>query len=192
MTWKDITVEQFLEIQKLKETNTEEDFAINVVSYLFNCDADKIPISDYLYKIKELEFLANNFKEKKVQKEYIINNRKYQLVYSLDEITTAMYFDFANYAKEKDNMVDVLSIVLIPSNHKYSDGYNMEQTKADIRSMPIEDANAIYAFFLRIYQRFVKVLTKYMMRQLKMTKEITTEEKTNLINQLKILMESCR
>lgn len=173
MKWSDITIEQFNNIERIFKENGDKSTK-PLIEYFFNIeDANKIPIIEFNKYLSELSFLNDTIeKEKTISKKYIINNKKYELKWDLMEFTTAQYIDFMNYVSDGKGFEYTLSTLFIPKGKKYNEGYNMEETINDIKTLSITTAYSIYNYFFQLFPRFIKTFHYYLMKDMKKAKKM--------------------
>lgn len=170
MEWHNITMGQY---QQMKEVFAEQEMdevekGIALVSILFDCDANKLLLTDFNSKLQQVKkVLSMDIPKSKVKANY----GNYQLVAEPTTITTNQYVDLATF-KEREDMVGILSCILIPKNHIYNDGYDIEEVRDYILKMPITDAFAILNFFMTACYSYVTHSLKFfLMRTVTSRKE---------------------
>lgn len=166
MTWKDITLKQFLEIQDIIQV--QDDYtAINLINCIYNLDCEELPITEL--KKYTLDFLKTDIPEVKLKKHYTLNGRTYDSNFDLTVVTTAQFIDYNNYIKDP-NYVDLLSVFFIPEGHKYNDGYDMKQVKEDLLQLDICTVKSAAFFFDRQLRILYKLFQHYSIKRLKKEK----------------------
>lgn len=174
-SWNQITLQQFMTITEMQIAEPDaEKYTRKVIEYLYDIDPLQIPYTDYLTMIRGLnEFFSKPITELKISKngEYIINDTCYILDINPASFTTAQYIDFTTFAKDgKFNYIDMLSAVLIPKGHIYNDGYDMDKTKSDLGSMPVDSALGIVGFFLKWSKASIKTILRFLTSKKRMKK----------------------
>lgn len=175
MKWKDLTLRQFNELSAVQVDN-EEEKVIEYARIVFGDEILDLPLSQFAEKIKDLEFLNEELVEKVPPKKITINNREYEVSGLLGSITTAQYIDFNNHLKTRE-LNKMLSVFVIPKGHKYNDGYDMEEVMEDIMDMPITIVNNLSAFFLRQYDKSIRVILSYLTKKVVNKTKMSKEEK---------------
>jgi hypothetical protein len=74
----------------------------------------------------------------------------------------------------------MLSVFVIPADHKYNDGYDMLQVMNDINDLPIPVVSSIAFFFGRQFSTFMRIFQRYSIKQIKKT-NLPKEAKENMI-----------
>lgn len=165
MKWNDLTFGQYLEIESIWDSKDSEllDKTVALQSIIFNIDASKISISEFNDKLKEIEFLKQPIPIVKVKRSY----GDYRVIMDIPEITMAQYMDFVNF-RETNDKIGILSVFLIPKGKEYMEGYSIDEVKDYITNkLSVVDALAMYAFFLRFFQRYIRLSLRFTRNRLK-------------------------
>lgn len=181
MKWNDVTLEQFLELQEIVKIEDPTDRMLSLMELFFGEDVTTLPVAEFNKLSKELDFLQTEVPTNHIVKKVTINNRKYTIDAVLGHISTAQYVDFSNYINQENNINKVLSVFFIPENHKYNDGYDMEQVIQDMNKLPIDIALSESFFFRRQLEKFIKIFQSSSTHQIQKSK-MTKTEKKRLIN----------
>ena len=169
MTWYDVTLKQFLELQELFKIEDDTDRMLSIAELLLGEDVINLPLSDFTKEFKKLDFLKEELPNANPPKKIEVNGRKYYMDCLLGNVTTAQYVDYTNYANTND-IGKMMSVFLIPENHKYNDGYDMEQVFNDVNDLPIPVVNNAAFFFGKQFKLFMKIFQRYSIKQVKETK----------------------
>lgn len=188
LNWNSITYRDYLKIAEFQKD--KDTFISNTISLLFNCNAEQLPIADYLEKSKELSFLGTDIPKVKMCKVYKINGTEYDLNYMLTEFTAGQFFDYTNYLNKPNSSVDILSVIMIPKGHKYNDGYDLNKVREDILSMRLVDILAVNTFFLRSLEKFINLLILSLRKEME-TMNLKEEERVLILNQINKVGEYC-
>lgn len=183
MNWKDVTLEQFLELQKLDEKDPEAVF--KMAEILLGEEIDNLSLYDFAEKMKELNFRNEEIPKNQLVKKLELGGRKYVIDGLLGDMTAAQFIDFTTYQKSKD-IVKQLSVFIIPKGHKYNDGYDMEVVFKDIPKIPITVANSLAFFLLKQWVKFIELFQSSLLSKMKKLKMNPKEMKT-LENFIKIV-----
>lgn len=167
-TWFDVSLRQFKELQKIEEEITDiNELATRRMSVVLGEDVEQLTIPEFVEKTKDCEFLATPIPTVKVKQKYTINGRSYIAMLNPFEMSMGQYIDFKNMQGVKADWEQLLTIILIPENHKYNDGYDLEQAKKDFLNLPIPDIMAIANFFFRLMKKYRKIFRLSLKRMLK-------------------------
>ena len=174
-SWDEITWREYEQIEQILNADIPEDYkTVHLVSILTGCDTsviENIPISQFTKLTPYLSFLYTEPDTHTHKFEYIINGHEYRFAGKLDEITTAQYIDYRTYMQDEDkDIIKLMSVFIIPKDHDYNDGYDMEQVKSDIGDMCWLDVRAC-AFFLRLWlAAFILLMKSSLVKSMKKTK----------------------
>lgn len=152
--YKDLTLYKYLEISKITEaenlsTNERNLAILAILTDKTEDDLLDLPIGEFSQLMSQAAFLTEKAPTVGVRKKYTCG--LFTLVPSEDimKMTAGQYIDFQEYATMKD-LAGILSTVLVPRGHRYGDGYDPQHVReAILNKLPITDANALMAFFLR-------------------------------------------
>ncbi len=168
MSWKDISIEKYLQIQEVVNSNemSELEKETEIANIIYGFDITELPIPEYKQKIKALEFIATLPDKEKLASNYTVNGTKYITKADLGSIQANQFIDFQNYIKKQD-IISCISCFFIPDGHKYNDGYDMIKVKKDVGQLPITSANALSFFFKSQYAILLILSQRYSLKQMK-------------------------
>lgn len=108
------------------------------------------PITDYADLARRAQFL-DKAPEVAAEAKDVYELGAFRLVPVKDarKMTAAQYIDFQTFGRNaKDNIVEMLSCLLVPEGMRYNDGYDVLEVQAAIREkMDCVSALGVYAFF---------------------------------------------
>lgn len=185
--WDEITLMRFLQIIDIEQSEYENliDKSIEYVKIIYDVDGNKIPYKDFQALVHSLSFMAKPIKPNKMRAKYTLNGRDYTISTNLNNITTAQFIDFNEFAKEND-YIGILSVVMWPSEaNAYMEGYDIEQVKVDLEELPVTDAEGIKAFFLCSTMRLQSFIPRYLRWKIRKMKK--SPAKKELMKQLQDL-----
>lgn len=168
MNWDNLTLRKFVEIRMV--TNhpfyTEDDRVLRIAAIVNDIayeDLLNLPIARATEYVGTASFLYDKPVPKKHRNSYTLNGRKYSLLKSPSEMTTAQYIDYQTVIVEEfeSHLIDLMSIILVPEGHNYNDGYDLEQVRSDIETLSVTEALGISDFFLKQYRRLLKRILLY-------------------------------
>lgn len=189
-SWEELTVGEFVQLEQILKSDIPESYrTANVLSLLSGKTLEEIeglPITEFQSLSKCLSFIETKPEANKISDIYTLNSRKYKLEAEVGKIITAQYIDYQNYSKEQPvDITKILSCWLVPLDHNYNDGYNMNQVISDIETMKLVDALAVSFFFpkqLAAYMLILKDCLQKNLKELKMDKKKSQELLTHLNN----------
>lgn len=188
MDWHNISLSKYLQLKQVfadKELD-EVEKGIEAVSILFDCDANKLMITDFNNKLQQVKkVLSNKIPKSKVKAKY----GEYQLVVEPTLITTSQFMDISTF-RESGDIVGILSCILIPKNHVYNDGYSIDEVRNYIMELPITDALGILSFFTEVSLLYITHSLQFLVKKGVKNKQQKKEIK-NKIKQLQEMISAC-
>ena len=96
MSYKDITIKMFLQIQDIiKDDETpDSEKEILIANAIYGTDITELPIIEYKKKMIDLKFLNEKPKDEKLASNYTINGTKYKSSADLASIQANQFIDF--------------------------------------------------------------------------------------------------
>ena len=188
MVWGDITLAQFLKLQKLDMDKDKDDYIFKFAAIVHGYDYDefeRLPLSFVNECMQEIQpLLDKSPKAEKINSHTLILNGKTYTI--TDELSLSQYIDFQAIFKDyQNNMAEFLSILLLPEGKQYNDGYSKEDVIKDIEAMSIETAMGLSRFFFRKWKRSLLSSLTYSQRiltarMIKERKTLTKEQKMEM------------
>ena len=186
MNWSNITLEQYLEIQAIKEIDSM-DVMVELIRILFKIeDPESLPYTEFIKYSQELSFMSKDIERVPLKDTYQINGRNYKLENNVMQLTTSQVIDYRNYSKEDNHITKILSVFLIPEGHQYNDGYDIEQVINDLLDLDIQTVVSILDFFQKCWSVFTEVSLTYLMDQLQ-TMNLPEEKKKEIQEKVDLL-----
>ena len=186
MNWSNITLEQYLEIQAIKEIDSM-DVMVELIRILFKIeDPESLPYTEFIKYSQELSFMSKDIERVPLKDIYQINGRNYKLENNVMKLTTSQVIDYRNYSKEDNHITKILSVFLIPEGHQYNDGYDIEQVINDLFDLDIQTVVSILDFFQKCWSVFTEVSLTYLMDQLQ-TMNLPEEKKKEIQEKVDLL-----
>lgn len=157
--WEDITLDQFNQIQSVKDMKGDEiDFFIRVLSILDEVDEDEyydMPVYKLNKHFNRLNFISTPLTPRMLDNgKYILRDREYELTPSVQSMTAGQYIDYTNILKDTpDNTSMLLATLLVPVNYKYGEGYDINELSVIIeQDFKIVDVIGITTFFQKVLE----------------------------------------
>lgn len=185
-----LTLGKWLELKDIDTDQEEIDVQIDILSILSDKTPDEImnlPLTEYSQLVSDSMFLA---KEpvfiKKLPKTIKINNRDFEIVQKVDNISAGQYIDYQAYLKTND-VAHILTCFIIPKGCKYGEGYDIEEVCQLIKDyLPVTIAIGISRFFFALWA----TLTNNMLdSSIKMTKMSVMKMKIPFKQKMKIIAQ---
>ena len=188
-TWSDITLQQYYQIKELL-TNEDEYTVLNILDVLYGIDSASLPLSALSKYNNALDFLKDEIPVVDIKKKYNINGHTYESNCELTKVSTAQFIDYQNYLKEKQPRYEkLISVLFIPENHQYNDGYSIKEVQDDILHMSMVDVQSI-AFFIKKQLSLLLSLFQFYLTQSIQKMNLNTDQKQKLLDQLSALQLS--
>lgn len=173
MTWNDITLRKWTEIESIYKKKYEDEIlqTADIISVVFDIENPmELSPAEFSKYVEQLSFLTKPIPEKKLCNSYTINGTLYNFKGNIMEVSMGQLMDWRQFStKEPIDYAECLSVFIIPNGHKYNDGYDMDKTLNDIKSLPIGDVLKLWNFFLAAQVLFTETLIDYFKRLLKKT-----------------------
>lgn len=153
--WDNISVGEFVEIRTIlaDESRNAEDKQIAIAALLQGISEDEL-LNMPLDEARKAFALANSLdsppKRSRIRQLYRVGAWTLRATEAKD-MTVAQWVDFQTFGRDMEkNIVEILSVALVPDKKTYNTGYDIEALKRDIRNkMMLPDALAVCFFFQR-------------------------------------------
>ena len=181
--WRNITLNQFIQLQELKETGNKITDTVNKIAVLTNSTPDKVRglTPKKIAKIsKRLDFVERLPKEKKV-KYFYYKFRLYKRE-KLDYTTSNQVTDILTLNADEKNVgkkiLNTLAVLYYRGNNKDYDADRYSKIKDELKDLDFETALNSATFFLTGLRQFLPgVLAQYFQK-------LTTYQMEALINEV--------
>lgn len=153
-----LPIGKYLDILAVCEGRRGVDITVGMLSVLTGMAEDDIldlPIGEFAELAARARFLEDKPGEAKVRGVYTLGEFTLVPVRDVRKVTAAQYIDFQTFSRRGISAAPgVLSCMLVPEGRRYADGYDpVDVQKAVAENLPVADAFALYAFFLRSLRR---------------------------------------
>lgn len=187
--WNDISINQFAQIKDAMEIEDEVEKNLTLLAIIEKTNLNTImemPMNEVREKMNQLQFLYKKPRTRLMKGKYKINGKTYRVFLKPDEMTTAQYIDFQSLADNCiDHLPEFLAVFLIPENHKYNQGYDLDEVRDDIGNhFGVEDGLAMSAFFLTMCEISMHNLLKSSLKEIRKAlkdKNLTEKERETLM-----------
>lgn len=183
--WKDITINVYQKLQNLNLNRSSDiideiDDNVKILSILCDVDEDTIAdleINEYKRLVSQCTFL-NEIPKVKINDEYWINDKLYQVQYDVQNMTMAQYIDYQTYLKDSSKYTkEIVSCFVIPKGKKYGEGYNISEVVEDIGNyFSIVDALSVCFFFTMLFRSLTKATLGCLVKKMKRGKKKMNKE----------------
>lgn len=184
LTWDNIVLRDYFEIIRIAQEDKPDamDKDVDLIAYIYDVDPQAIwdlPVMEVNELRQSLAFITVNPKAKsnKITK-LTIGETTYKVCDKLEDFSYSQYVDFQQYWKKPDNMVDVLSVLIVPEGYKYNSGYDVREVKEQIlNNVSVVTATTICSFFLKSLLRYLRSSLKSLERKVKVMKNMPLPKK---------------
>jgi hypothetical protein len=180
-SWKDININQFLQIHAALEMRDIDtlDRNIYLAAALLNTNVDWVEDNMTLQQIGQVIREASFAQEEpkgKVKKYFWLNGRLWKVELEAKNITPAQFFDLSTYTKTPqetvDNVAKIMATICRPIFTKYDSDKIEARAKMFGEKMRFDFAYATSLFFWGLYNKFCDATLTYLAERLKVkTKE---------------------
>lgn len=187
--WDSITIEKYYDLQDILNDESDDDITKNVKMVALITDKDESEIWDMDLTqageyISRLTFLNKFDIPDHPNMNIKLPGFDLKVMKDVTKINVAQYVDFQNFIKMplREGMEKILSIFIIPEDHKYNEGYDIIDLQNVIRkNMSFRVAEGLLSFFLNKYGKsLVHSLAscKHQMKKMKNPEMMERLEKT--------------
>jgi hypothetical protein len=162
--YRDLPIGMYLDICEIdRRTDIDELHKqvgiISLLSGMAEEDIYALPIGDYKTLASKTRYLSHPYDgEVLTAKVYSLDGWVLQPVQDFRKITTAQYIDFQTFVKGgEQNIVEIISTMLVPKGKKYSQDYDVVELQKSLREhLSVADALSLFAFFFVQYNQLIK------------------------------------
>lgn len=172
-SWDKLTIGKYQEIKEIINSGADDyEIKTEILSVLTDIDVEELldmPIGRYNHLLQNMNFLLEERRPKMVNTKYVLEGQTFEVMLNVEKMTAAQFIDYQNYAKDVDkNLINILTVFLIPKGHKYNDGYDIKEVARIIKdNLNVTEATALSAFFLEWYKGLLKATVSYLTRKMK-------------------------
>lgn len=193
MTWNDISVQSYLTIQKSIQQYTDAfEQMRNIIICLTGKDINDMNVSDAMQMMDDTNTLLQTpFVASKDFKKLTVGNFKCR-VCDLSSMTLSQFMDYQELTKDpNDNLVELLSLSIVPEGCKYNDGtYDIDALKDAIKDAPITMVSGVINFQLAKLKSQYRSSLAYLTAQIWLSKGKDKEEKKIMKKCLQMVYKS--
>lgn len=166
--WDNISVGEFVEIKAILDDDSRafDEKQIALAALLKGISEDEL-LTMPLDEAREAFALANSLdsppKRSRIRQLYRVGAWTLRATEAKD-MTVAQWVDFQTFGRDMEkNIVEILSVALVPDKKTYNTGYDIEALKRDIRNkMMLPDALAVCFFFQRKWLKLMQRSLTYL------------------------------
>lgn len=177
----DLPIGKYLEIQEIGKRQDEAiDKSTAVLSVLTGwsvADIENLSLPEYSALASGCGWLYEEMPIAAVRGEYRIGDYRLRAV-DAESLTYAQFVEFQQFCKDvESNLLNLLSVVLVPLGKRYGEGYNVRDVRKWIaRYLPTDEAFALLAFFLSTAEQSLPTLANSLESIVRKAPARTTEQ----------------
>lgn len=175
MTWKDVTVWQWIQLQNVllkKEEYTELDIAVKSLAILTNQtenQIDSLKIKDLQKQLEGIKFITDTLPEPKPVDFIKTPGRRYRCVYDVKNIPYARYLETKFFGTDVGlNIHKICASMVMPMKLTWRgwkvasyDSAKHEEYSEDLLEAPFEQVYGSIVFFCQVFSDSIKSLADY-------------------------------
>jgi hypothetical protein len=194
MNWQNVTVQQFQELDDLRQESATLDPAfvvMRMVEIFYNMspsEVDSLTVPELNDKAAALSFLSD-MPDFPASRHVVVNGRRYRFVYDVRQIHAARNLEVKQYSSGGfiNNIHKMAASMVIPQKRnrmglwrdaKYNAAHH-EQYSADLRQAPITAIYGSALFFCNLFKELIPLIADYLVSTLPM--EMREEAKRLLV-----------
>jgi len=180
MTWKDVTVWQYQQIQNLiskKENLTDLDMAVKTLAILTDrteTQIDSLTIKELGNELKKVKFITEEMPEPKPRDFIQVGKRRYRCIYDIKKIPYSRYLETKFFGGDVlNNMHKIGASMILPMKLTWRgwkvvnyDASKHEEYANDLLSAPFEAVYGSIVFFCQVFSDSIKNLAAYFKMEL--------------------------
>ena len=202
MTWNDVTVYQFQQIQNIKEDDIL-DADIKLVSIMYDLtekQVDAMSMAEFNEKKNECSFVYSETLVPKTSKYIKANKNIYRFIPDIREVKlggTGRYITIKHFQKNViENLHKIAASMIVPQKKGWF-GLKDAEFKAeeheiyaeDMLSAKITDVYGMIVFFCKVYLNWMDNSKDYLIQTMMMTMKMNKSECEKLVNNLWTYMD---
>ena len=177
-SWKDVNVNQFIELSKVKSLGFDElDTQLRILSILTGVEDDvllQLPISEIKRMSLMTDFIKHNQSKKEIDFTIKLNGKKFRVEWDATKLVAGEYIDIQKYIESgaTENIHNIIAAYLKPVNffgfikkscyEQTQDGRYIQSlesrnitAKLILNHMNMEDVFALNGFFLNRWKKLI-------------------------------------
>lgn len=199
MTYRDITINQYLKLCELLDECDEKDFLsiqvteIAIISNMSEEEVLELPLPEYQEKVRSISFLTAPPKPSpKKFNSLVIAGKNFDVIKDVRKMTAGQFIDYSTFAGFKSNkyIAHMLSVFVLPQGKKYGDYDQDEHIEFLGEHLDVQTAFDICFFFRHKLQILLETMEVYLgweIKKMKKNKKIPTEKMKEVQEKLDLL-----
>lgn len=183
---KDIKLHQYLEFEKLSETLSDFDRAIQTISIFCEINTHeikKIPYQTLKKILANIELALSE--EVSLQKTFEFNGVEYGFIPNFDNLSTSEFVDIENFQKDRANLYKVISVLYRPTIVNDGKRYDIQsyagKINDDFQELPMYYVKGAMVFFCDLGNDLLNYIQKCLADQ---------KVKDSQMRELRLLLKS--
>lgn len=175
MTWSDVTVWQWQQIENLlskKGEDTDLDLAVKTLAILTNrteAQIDSLSIADLKKQLKVIDFVTNTKPEPKPKDFIKVNGKQYRCIYDVRNMPYSRYIETKYFGSDITNNLHKIGASMVMPMKKTWRGWKVAKYDAtkhdeyaqDLLAAPFESVYGSMVFFCQIFADSIMNLKDY-------------------------------
>lgn len=180
MTWSDVTVWQWQQIENLlskKGEDTDLDLAVKTLAILTNrteAQIDSLSIADLKKQLKVIDFVTNTKPEPKPKDFIKINGKQYRCIYDVRNMPYSRYIETKYFGSDITNNLHKIAASMVMPMKKTWRGWKVakydatkhEEYAQDLLAAPFESVYGSVVFFCQVFADSIMNLKDYFKEEL--------------------------
>jgi hypothetical protein len=197
MTWKDVTVWQWIQLQNLLQKTeglTELDIAVKSLAILTNQtenQIDSLSVKDLNKELINIKFITDSAPEPKPVDFIKLKNKRYRCIYDIKKLPYSRYLETKHFGSDVTlNIHKICASMILPMKLTWRgwkvvkyDASKHDEYSQDILEAPFEQVYGSIVFFCQVFSDSIRSLADYFKEEL-MEKGMTTTEAETTITSL--------
>ena len=178
-TYDRLTINKYYELVDILNNVEANEYEKNtaILSVLTDIDEDdlmNLKLSEFNELMQNTAFLNKAPGNKIIASKYKIGDYTLIPQTDLSNITVTQFLDYQVYVKDVDkNLVNILSVFLIPEGKEYNKDYDINKVRDEIENnLSIVDAMSLSAFFLSLFKALLTAIQYSFRRKIKKMKKM--------------------
>jgi hypothetical protein len=165
MTWSDVTLWQYQQIENLlskKDGDTELDLAVKTLAILTNrteSQIDSLSLTDLKKQLKLIDFVTNTKPDPKPKDFIKINGKQYKCIYDVRDMPYARYIETKYFGSDITNNLHKIAASMVMPMKKTWRGWKVAKYDAskhneyaqDLLAAPFESVYGSVVFFCQVF-----------------------------------------
>jgi hypothetical protein len=175
MTWKDVSVWQWIQLQNLLQKTeglTELDIAVKSLAILTNQtenQIDSLSVKDLNKQLLEIKFITNTLPEPKPVDFIKTPRRRYRCIYDVRNIPYARYLETKFFGSDVANNIHKIGASMVMPMKRTWRGWKVakydsakhEEYAEDLLEAPFEQVYGSMVFFCQVFSDSIRSLADY-------------------------------